>query len=279
MTLLSTFKRSGILGLILGLLVCGVPALSAADSAVPNSLKDIGITEKPGAQIPKEAIFQDENGNSVTLGSFIEGKKPVILNLVYFNCPMLCNLVLSGFTKGLETLPMKVGEKFEVISISIDPSDTPKDAKRFKQRYVSKIPYPGATDHWHFLVGTEDQIKKVAQSVGFEYKFNPISKEYAHAAALFFLSPEGKIARYLYGIDYKAFDLKMALIEASERKQISTVERVLLFCYNYDAHTRGYALYAINLMKVGGGITLILLVWLITRLNKKIKPQHRNDLP
>lgn len=269
-TFFSVFKHKvGFLLLLLGVVFGQVQA----ESQVPSSLKDIGITEKLGQVLPLDTIFRDENGTQVTLAEYFQSGKPVILNLVYFDCPMLCNLVLTGFVEGLQKMPLRMGQDFEVVSISINPQDTPEDAVKYKSKYLEKLHQPQAEKGWHFLVGQEASIKKIASSVGFMYRFDTQTKQYAHAAALFFVSPEGKTARYLYGIEYKPFDLRMALVEAKERKQISTVERALLFCYNYDSHARGYALYAANFMRAGAGLTLIILLGFLYRLNKKFKKQ------
>ena len=184
---------------------------------------------------------------------------------------MLCNLVLTGFVQGLKQMPLKMGTDFEVISISINPEDKPIDAVAYKDRYLKELNQPQPKMGWHFLVGKQESIKRVAESVGFLYRFEPVSKQYAHAAGLMFLSPKGKTARYLYGIEYKPFDLRMALLEAKESQQISTVERALLFCYNYDSHARGYALYATRIMRAGAGLTLGILVGFLFWLNKRKK--------
>ncbi len=252
----------------------GLALTTVAAEPLPAGLKNVGITEKIGSSIPLNATFKDEQGQPVRLGHYFATGRPVILNLVYFNCPMLCNLVLDGFIDGLKGLPrLDYGKDVEIITVSIDPNDTPKAAQEFKQKYMSLLKNPKGADHWHFLVGAPNELIQLSRSVGFNYAYNPTTKQFAHAAALFVLTPEAKVARYLYGTEYKPFNIKMALLEAKQNKMISSVERVLLFCYNYDAHEGGYVLYAMRIMRLGAGITVGLLAVFLIRLSRKTKQQ------
>jgi protein SCO1/2 len=242
-----------------------------AKEPLPNELKDVGITEKIGSPVSLNLPFKDEKGQVVRLGQYFSQDKVIIINLVYFNCPMLCNLVVTGLVEGVKKLELPIGKKFEIITISINPKDTPADAAVYKKNYLSLLGNTNAYPYWHFLTGDEKSVSKLADELGFAYKYNPKTQEYSHGAAIFFLTPEAAIARYLYGIEYKPFDLKMAILESSKRHMVSSVERVLLFCYNFDAHKRGYVLYAINIMKIGAAITTVLVVGLIAFLSYRYK--------
>lgn len=261
---------------LLGILFLGSTSLVLAKEPLPAELKNVGITEKIGTSVPLNLRFTNEYGEEVKIGQIFKPNKSVIINLVYFNCPMLCNLVLTGLTEGLKDLPdMPVGEKFEIVSISIDPTDTPATAREYKKKYLSMLGQKNAADHWHFWVGEPSQVELLAKTLGFNYAYNPKTKEYAHAAALFFLTPEAVVARYLYGTEFKPLNLKLALLESRQGKKFFSVERVLLFCYNYDAHSRGYVLYAMNLMKIAAAFTVVILGGFIWRLRKKDKHSQK----
>ena len=227
-------------------------------SVQPKALNDVGVVEHLGQKVPMDLTFTNETGKPVKFGDYLNQKKPVVLILAYFNCPMLCNLVLTGVDNGAKGLPFKSGERYDVVAVSIDPKDTASSAAAFKEKYPNL--------RGHFLVGDQPSIDALAKSVGFQYKYDEKSKEYFHRAVTFVLTPDGRISRYLYGIEYPAFDLKMAILEANQGKLVSTVERVLLFCYNYDPQSQKYVLYAMNLMRAGGFITLIAIGVLIWRL-------------
>ncbi len=242
-----------------------------AKEPLPVALKNVGIQEKIGQSISLDTTFKNENGQTVKIKDFFAQDRVVIVNFVYFNCPMLCNLVLTGLVDGLKKLNLPFGKKFEVVSISIDPTDTPATATEYKQKYLSLLGKKEAAEHWHFLTGTQDQITKITTEAGFAFKYDKETKEYSHGAGILFLTPEAKIARYLYGIEFSPFNLKMSILDASNRKMISSVERVLLFCYNFDAHKRGYVFYAINAMKIGAAVTLAVLAAFIIFLSLKYK--------
>jgi protein SCO1/2 len=245
--------------LIAGLILAGSLSASPAN-VLPEDLKSVGVSENIGATLPMDAHFINQDGVQVELKQYFKADRAVVLNLVYYNCPMLCNLILSGLSDAVrEASSVKAGKKYEIVSISIDPKDGPKEAKSYQDKYSKLARIASPNQAWHFLTGRPDQIEKVAKSVGFRYYYDTKTNEYAHTAVLFFITPDGKISRYLYGISYTPFDFKMAVLEASSRKLISSVERVLLFCYNYDAHTRGYVLHAMNTMKVSAALTVLVL--------------------
>src|ERR1700733_9528236 len=222
----------------------------------PDLLKDVGIDQKLNQQVPLDLIFHDENGNTVKLGQFF-GQKPVILSLVYFNCPMLCTQVLNGMEASMKGLPMDAGNQFEAVTVSIDPSDKPVMASVKKQMYMGMYGHANAAQGWHFLTGDEAQIKQLAGSVGFRYAYDPDSKQFAHASAIMVLTPDGKLSKYFYGIQYSPRDLRLGLVEASARKIGTPVDAMLLFCYHYDPHTGKYGLLISRLIQAGGLLTVL----------------------
>lgn len=246
-----------VLGMVI-LLASGGRSVQAA-SSIPPELEGVTVEEHRGATIPLDLTFTDEQGHPVMLRQFFDSQRPVILNLVYYSCPMLCTLVLNGFVDGLKGVAWNPGEEFEVVTVSIDPRDSTSVASAKKANYLKAYGRPSAKQGWHFLTGTETQIKALAQSLGFSFRWDPIQKQYAHPAVIFVLTPEGKISRYLYGMQFLPRDLRLALLEASEGRIGSAVEQFLLFCYHYDPIQKKYALYATNLMRLSGALTVLVL--------------------
>ncbi|MEX0723755.1 MAG: SCO family protein [Gracilimonas sp.] len=243
----------------------------------PDALQDLGIDEHLGDIIPLDAKFATSTGDSVQLSDLLEEGKPVLLNPLYYECPMLCGLVLDGTINVIEDLQWKPGKDFIVISISIDPEEDAELAARSKQNYLSQMDSTTRSG-WHFLTGNKTEIDKVVEAVGFRYKEIEGTGEYAHSAAIMLLSPEGKITRYLYGISYDEFNVRSALYEAADGQIGSTVDKVVMYCYQYDPDSGSYVPVAINIMKLGGLATLIFLgiflgsLWL--REKRKNKPQN-----
>jgi protein SCO1 len=222
----------------------------------PDLLKDVGIDQKLGEQVPLHLTFRDETGKSVELGQYF-GQRPVILSLVYFNCPMLCTQVLNGQEAAMKGLPMDAGNQFEAVTVSIDPSDRPVLASVKKQMYTGMYGRADAARGWHFLTGDEAQIKQLANAVGFRYAYDPDSKQFAHASVIMVLTPDGKVSKYFYGIQYSPRDLRLGLVEASARKIGTPVDSILLFCYHYDPHTGKYGLLISRLIQAGGALTVL----------------------
>jgi len=231
------------------------PLAAQRAEPLPKELEGVGIEERPGAQVPLDAVFFDEDGREVKLGELLAGR-PTILALVYYRCPMLCGLVLQGLLSGLKELPATVGEGFGVVTISIDPLETPTLAKLKKQTYLGEYGRPGAAAGWRFLTGTEKDIRAVADSVGFHYKWNEERGEYAHGAGIFVLTPQGKVARTLYGVLFEPRTLKLALSEAREGKT-SFGEKIVLYCFHYDANEGRYVVAATRIMRAGGLVTAL----------------------
>ena len=245
---------------IIAVLVIFAPAAHAQlVEQVPEALEDVGITEHLDAKLPLDLEFRNEDGDWVKLGSFFDGERPVILTLNYYKCPMLCGLMLNGVVDGLEAMDWTPGEEFEMVTISINPLETPELARAKKQNYLKRLDRPAAAGGWHFMTGRELEIKRVAETVGFSYTYDPVSQEYAHAAGIMICTPDGRVARYLYGIEYPAKRLKFGLIEAGQGSIGTTLDQLILYCYHYDPTNRRYSPVAMNIMRVGGGASVLIL--------------------
>jgi len=223
----------------------------------PELLQQAGIDQKLNNQVPLDLNFRDEHGNLVQLGQFFDGK-PVILTLVYYNCPMLCTQVLNALDRSLETLPLEIGKDFNVVTVSIDPTDYPALADAKHAVYAGMYRRPGAQYGWHFLTGQQPQIKQLADSVGFRYAFDPDSHQYAHASGIMVLTPQGKVSKYFYGVTYPSRDLRLGLVDASSEKIGTLADQVLLYCYHYDPHTGKYGLLISRVLQLGGVVTVLI---------------------
>ncbi len=231
----------------------------------PAALQGLGIFHQAGAQVPPELAFTDEQGRAVRLGDYFTGERPVILTLVYYNCPMLCNILLDRFVAGLKELDWTAGQEFTIVTVSIDPRDDSEGARRKQAHQIENYGRPSATAGWHFLTGEQAGITAIADAVGFKYDYDEDRGEYMHAAGIFVLTPAGKVSQTLLGLDFPAKDLRLALVEASAGKIGSALDRALLFCFHYDAAAGRYAPAAMNLMRLGGGLcALVLALWLTT---------------
>ncbi len=225
----------------------------------PKELKDVRVDEHLNRQLPTTLGFRDEQGRSIQLSSLLDGKRPVVLNFVYHSCPMLCSMVLDATVKALRDVEWTLGKDYIGIAVSIDPKDTPEKARNKRDEMVKAYGRADAKQGWHFLVGEQDAIDKLTRAAGFFYKYDQAQEQYAHPAALLILKPNGSIARYLYGIDFHASDIKLGLLEASQGRSVNTLERILLFCYHYDPKGGKYVLVARRVMQVGGALTACVL--------------------
>lgn len=224
----------------------------------PEEIEGIDIEEHLNAQLPLDLEFKDQDGRKVKLGNFFQGKKPVILNLGYYRCPMLCNLVLNGMVDALKFVPLLPGRDFEIVVVSIDPLETPPLARVKMQNYIKSYEKPESAPGWHFLTGKSDSIKKLADAVGFRYKYIPETEEFAHPGAIYTITPDGRISRYLYGVMFDGQTMRLSLVEASEGKIGSTIDRILLYCFHYDAENGKYAPVAMTIMKAGGFLSMLI---------------------
>ena len=238
-----------------------------AQTARPALLTDVGLDQKLNQQIPLHLNFRDETGKTVQLGDYF-GAKPVILVLAYYECPMLCTQVLNGLTRSMQGMPLEVGRQFNVVTVSINPRDSTALAAAKKRLYAGIYGRSGADRGWRFLTGDQPSIDELARAVGFRYAYDRESDQYAHASGIMILTPEGKLSRYFYGIQYPSRDLRLSLVEASEGKIGSAVDQILLFCYHYDPTTGKYGLAILNVIRAAGLATILTiggLVWILSR--------------
>jgi len=231
----------------------------------PPGLKNVGIEQHLDEQIPPDLNFRDETGKPVRLGDYF-GQKPVILNLVYYQCPMLCGEVLSGLESALRVLKFDVGKEFDVLTVSFDPRETPDMATKKKAEFLKRYGRPGADAGWHFLTGPQESIDALTKAAGFQYQYDPKTGQFAHATAIAILTPEGKIAQYYYGVEYAPKDLRLGLIQASENKIGTLADQVLLYCYHYDPTTGKYGAIIARVLQLSGLATVLALGILMTAL-------------
>ena len=231
----------------------------------PPGLQGVGIEQHLNQSIPPQLAFRDETGKPVRLGDYF-GNRPVILNLVYYQCPMLCGEVLSGLESALRVLKFDVGKEFDVLTVSFDPRETPDLATKKKAEFLKRYGRPGAADGWHFLTGPQESIDALTEAAGFQYQYDPKTGQFAHSTAIMVLTPEGKIARYYYGVEYAPKDLRLGLIQASENKIGNLADQVLLYCYHYDPATGKYGAIIARVLQLSGLATILLLGIFVTAL-------------
>jgi protein SCO1 len=235
----------------------GPPPAQEPANERPAALKDVRLDQKLNDRLPLDAAFKDADGNDVTLARYFGHGRPVVLALVYFECPMLCTQVLNGLTGALETMSLNAGADFDVIALSFDPRETSKLARAKKIAYMGRYGRPGTEHGWHFLTGTDEQIRRVTDAVGFRYTFDESSGQFAHGALITVLTPDARVSRYLYGIDYGGRDLRFALVEASDGNVGTPVDRALLYCYHWDPTTGRYGFVVMNLLRGAGILTIL----------------------
>lgn len=242
----------------LAAIVLAAAPLRAQVITTPPILREVSISQNLNAQIPGDLAFRDENGNTVHLGDFF-GTKPIVLSLVYFDCPALCTEVLNGELHSMQAISLDLGKDFEAITVSFEPKDTPALAKAKRDVYAGQYGRPGAAQNWHFLTGDAQSINALTKAVGFHYAYDPAINQYAHAAAIMLLTPDGRMDRYFYGITYPARDFRLGLVDASHGKIGTLTDQALLFCYQYDPETGKYGMVVMNVVRAGGGLTLLVL--------------------
>ena len=220
---------------------------------------NVGIDQKLGVQVPLDLTFRDEEDRPVRLGELLKGR-PVLLNLVYFECPMLCNMTMDGLIRSLRGLAFDAGSEFTVITVSFDPREGPKLAAGAKRTAIKRYGRPEAADHWHFLTGQQPAIQALTEAVGFRYRYDPDRGQYAHAAGLIVLTPQGRVSRYLLGIEYAPRDLRLSLVEAADNRIGTVTDQMMLLCYQYDPLTGKYGLLIHNVLRLAGVATVTVLV-------------------
>jgi protein SCO1/2 len=252
-----------------GLLVT-LPAFAQTNSATPPALPGkVAITQNLNAQLPLDLMLRDESGRVVRLGDYFNHGKPVLLNFMYYRCPMLCPMVMDGVTNALTELRFDIGKEFDVVTVSMDPRDTPEQAAMKKGMYVKRYGRFGAANGWHFLTAHESAIRRLTNAVGFQYAYDPKSDQFAHGTALMAVTPQGRVSRYLYGFEYKPRDLRLALVEASAGKIGTATDAILLLCYHYDPATGRYSRTAMNFVRAGGVATMLGLAGFIIIMIRK----------
>jgi protein SCO1 len=254
-----------------------IPLLAAETPKLPAELQGIGIDQKLNAQVPLETEFVDQDGQKVILGSYF-GHGPVLLALVYFQCPMLCNQILSGVVAGLKPLSLQPGRDFNIVAISFDPRDTPEIARQKRDEYVRRYSSKASARGWNFLTGSPESIRAVTEAAGFHYRWDEKTQMFIHLSGIMILTPEGKMARYFYGVEYEPKDLKLGLIEASHNKIGSAVDSVLLFCFHYDPATGKYGATVMNLLRAAAALTLLILSTALTILWRRNLLEDRRSL-
>jgi protein SCO1/2 len=230
--------------------------MAPSSNVKPPGLKNVGIEQKLNSQLPLDLVFRDESGKTVKLGDYF-GKKPVILSLVYYRCPMLCSELLAGLEGSLKALSFDAGKDFNVLTVSFDPKDTPEDATAKKATMLKHYKRDGAAEGWHFLTGSQESITALTNAVGFSYEFDPVSGQFAHTTGIMLLTPQGKIAQYYYGVEFAPRDLRLGLIQASQNKIGTLADEVLLYCYHYDPKSGKYSAVVNHILQLAGGVTLL----------------------
>lgn len=234
----------------------------AAQNRSPREYDGVDVVEHLGETLPLDLTFEDEEGAVVRLGDYFGKGKPVLITLVYFNCPMLCSMVLNGALESMRELGWTPGEEFEVVTVSISPAETPALAKEKKDNYLARLGLPGAERGWHFLTGSgarADNIKALAAALGFGYRYDPSTQDYAHGAAIFFAAADGVVTRYLYGVQFPSQQLRLALVEAGRGEVGSVVDKVLMRCFMYEPSHKKYGFYIWGAMRLGGVLTILIL--------------------
>jgi protein SCO1/2 len=247
------------------------PELGSPTTGLPPALRDVKIEQKLDQQLPLDLTFKDESGRPVKLRQYF-GQRPVVLSLVYYDCPMLCTQVLNGMVTSFRVLPFQMSKEYDVVTISFDPRETPALASAKKKVYVGYLPdamQSNAQNGWHFLTGDPDSIKEITDAVGFRYHYDEATKQFAHASAIMVATPQGKLSRYYYGIDYSARDLRLGLIESAQNKIGSPVDQLLLYCYHYDPATGKYGAVVMNIVRLGGLLTVIGILAMVLLLRRR----------
>ena len=236
-----------------------IPGKPSVKGDLPPELADIGIDQRLDEQVPLNLQFKDEQGRTVMLGDYFRPGRPVIVSLVYYECPMLCGEVLNGMSAAFKVLQFTPGNEYEVITLSIDPREKPELAAAKKKAYLERLGRPEAAGGWHFLTGEKSQIDALADAIGWHYHYDAKIDQFAHAAGIVLVTPKGKIAQYYYGIEFSARDMRLGIVEASQNKIGTLADKLLLFCYHYDPRSGKYGAVVMNIVRLAGGLTVLVL--------------------
>jgi protein SCO1/2 len=242
---------------------------------MPELLREVGLDQKLNTQVPLNLRFKDEDGRVVALGDYF-GKRPVILTLNYFECPMLCTEVLNGLVSALAVMNFSVGKEFDVVTVSFDPRDTPERARQKKAAYLGRYKRPGSESGWHFLTGSDHEIAALTRAVGFRYAYNAKAGQFAHASGVMVATPEGRLSHYFYGIEYGPRDLRLALVEASNHRIGTAVDQVLLACFHYDPSSGRYSMAVMTAVRAAGLAMVGLIAGAIVLMRRR---ERRGPLP
>lgn len=247
---------------------------------LPRQLKNVGIDQQLNSQLPLDAMFKDEKGQLQPFRNYLSGR-PAILALVYYECPMLCTMTLNGLLRTLRPMSLNVGEHFDVIAVSFDPNDTPQGAEKKRFEFVERYNRPESERGWKFLTGDEANIKRLTDAAGYRFSKDPQTGQWAHASGLIIVTPDGKVSKYFYGVEYSARDLRFSLVEASQGKVGNAVDQVLLFCFHYDPTTGKYGILITNLLRTGAALTVLglLAFWFWNRRGRRGKYHDVERLP
>jgi protein SCO1/2 len=237
-------------------------------SALPGPLREIGFDQRLNQEVPLDTPFRDEHGQDVRLGDYF-GRRPVVMVFAYYDCPMLCTQVINGLASALAILSLDPGKDFEIVTVSFDPRDTPATARAKKAVYLQRYKHTGAAEGWHFLVGDQAAIKRLTKAAGFRYVWDEQTRQFAHPTGVIVLTPDGRLARYLFGIEYGSRDLRFAIVEASSGRAGNPVDALLLYCYHYDPTTGRYGLIIMRALRLAGAVTVLALGGFIAAMVRK----------
>lgn len=236
---------------------------------VPNVLKEVTFRQQLDQQLPLDARFKDETGRDVQLGDYFKTGKPVVLAFVYYQCPMLCIQVMNGISSAIKPLTFTPGQDFDVVLVSFDPRDTPRDAAEKKNAHLEYWSAEAQANGWHFLTGTEAEIRRATQAAGFSYQWDERTQQFAHVSGVLVTTPEGRLSRYFYGIEYSAKELRLALVESGKGAIGSKIDELLLYCYHYDPESGRYGVVVMNLIRLGGVVTVAMVAGFILLMRRR----------